>query len=194
MADSLCKAFTLIVLLSSISLSQKLTNFEIIDSLLNSIVDEISEKMNTESIVIQSNLNDKLVENRILNAFSKKFNIFLNDTNKTDIVRIDGFKSDISYKRESGGFLKSAKLRRDIEINLLCTLIYHGKLLTSDAFKRSFSDYITYTEIDKVEDEHFKFTQGEIVENKSDLKRLIEGLLIASSIGIAVYLLFVIRK
>jgi regulatory protein YycI of two-component signal transduction system YycFG len=76
MADSLCKAFTLIVLLSSISLSQKLTNFEIIDSLLNSIVDEISEKMNTESIVIQSNLNDKLVENRILNAFSKNLTFF----------------------------------------------------------------------------------------------------------------------
>ncbi len=193
MVDLFFKVFLLIILSSCFSLSQKLTNFEIIDSLLISIVNEISEKMDVESIGVQSNLADKLLENRILNAFSKKFKIFLNDTNKANIVRIDGFKNRISYKRESGGFLKSAKLRRDIEINLFCTLISNNSLLTSDVFKRTFSDYITYNEIGKVEDE-YKFTQGEVVESKSNFKGLIEGLLIVSSIGIAVYLLFVIRK
>ncbi len=170
-----------------------MTNFEIVDSLINSIADEISSQVNSEKIKVQSNLQDKLIENRILNSLLKRFVVFLDD-DVDDIVRLDAFQSKIYYIGEPRGFLKRSRLRREVEINLYCSIIKGGRLVWSDSLKRKFSDYINPDEVEKVEDKDFEFTRGEFVETSLSLRRILEGFLVASSIGIAIYLLFVLRK
>lgn len=49
-------------------------------------------------------------------------------------------------------------------------------------------------EIKNFEDKAFNFTQGEFAGGSLTLSKIIEGIVIISSIGIAVYLLFAVRK
>lgn len=193
MANFVSKLFCLCLLPFNFLFSQNLTNFEIVDSLINSIVDEISSQFNSEKIKVQSNLQDKLVENRILNSLLKKFVVFF-DEDVDDVVRLDAFQSKIFYIAEHTGFLKRSKLRREVEINLYCSVIKGGRLVWSDSLKRKFSDYVNPDEVEKLEDKDFKFTQGEFVERSSSLRKILEGFIVVSSIGIAIYLLFVLRK
>jgi len=195
MANFLRKLFCFTFLPFNFLISQKPTNFEIVDSLINSIVEQISSQIETEKVMIQSNLQDKLIENRILNAFLKKFVVFIDDSaDASGVVRLDAFKSKVYYIPESGGFLKRSKLKRSIEIELYCSAIKNGRLVFSDNFRREFSDYVSPDDIEDIEDENFKFTRGEFVGDDLSLRKIVEGFIVASSIGIAIYLLFVLRK
>lgn len=85
--------------------AQSRSNLDIIDSLINSIVDEISNQIKSEKIRVESNLQDKVIENRVLNSFLRKFTVFFYDSAAdVDIVRLDAFKSKINYIPESRGF------------------------------------------------------------------------------------------
>ncbi len=193
MANFVRKLFCLCLLPFNFLFSQNLTNFEIVDSLINSIVDEISSQFNSEKIKVESNLQDKLIENRILNSLLKRFVVFFDD-DVDDVVRLDAFQSKIYYIVEQTGFLKRSRLKREIEISLYCSVIKSGRLIWSDSLRRKFSDYIDPDEIEKIEDKNFKFTRGELIERSSSLRKFFEGFLVVSSIGVAIYLLFVLRK
>lgn len=173
--------------------SQNLTNFEIVDSLIDSIVDEISAQVNFERIKVQSNLQDKLIENRILNSFLKRYTVFL-DGEVEDIVRLDAFQSRIYYIAESRGFFKRSRLKREVEINLYCSVIKNGRLVWSDSLRRKFFDYISFGDIEKLEDKNLEFTHGEFIESNLSLRKIFEIFFVVSSVGIAIYLLFVLRK
>jgi hypothetical protein len=161
--------------------------------LINSIVDEISSQLNSEKIRLQSNLQDKLVENRILNSLLKRFIVFF-EGDVDDVIRLDAFQSEIYYIVERRGFLKGSKLRREVEISLYCSIIKSGRLIWSDSFRRRFSDYVNPDEVEKIEDKNLEFTRGKLIERSSGLRKFFEGFLVVSSIGIAIYLLFVLRK
>ncbi|MFN3134872.1 MAG: hypothetical protein ACK44H_04795 [Candidatus Kryptonium sp.] len=194
MVNLICKFFLFLVFVS-LTFAQSKSNFEIIDSLISSIVDDISSQIKSEKIRVESNLQDKVIENRILNSFLRKFAVFFYDSvADADIVRLDAFKSKINYVPESKGFFKSPVVKRNIEVSLYCSAIGNGELLFSRDFKRIYSDYVKADEIKNFEDKAFNFTQGEFAGGSLTLSKIIEGIVIVSSIGIAVYLLFAVRK
>lgn len=194
MADFFRKIFLFFVCMN-FSFAQSQTNFEIIDSLINSIADEISTYIKSEKIKIESNLQDKVVENRILSSLLKNFSLFFDDIpDDASVVRLDAFSSKINYIPQSKGLFKGLMIRRNIEVNLYCSAVENGKVLFSRDFKREYFDYIKPDEIQDLEDENFKFTHGKFVRENSIFDKIIEGLIIASSIGIAIYLLFAVRK
>jgi len=195
MVDLFPKLILIAVIPLNFLFSQTVTNFEIIDSLINSIISEISQEIKTNKIKVQSNLQDKLIENRILNALLKNFSVYLDTDDETkNLLRFDAFKSKISYVEEKSGFLKTSKLKRVVEVNLFYSLIENGSVKFSGDLKREFHDYINFDEIAKIEDRAFDFTKGEIIVRKFNLQKITELFLVASSIGIAIYLLFVVRK
>lgn len=188
------KTFLFFILLN-FSLARSQTNFEIIDSLINSIAAEISTYIKSDRVKIESSLQDKLIENRIFSSLLKKFSLFLDDViDDVSIVRLDAFISKIYYIPESRGLFRGFAVKRNIEINLYCSVIKNGEILLSRDFKREYSDYVKPDEIQNLEDDSLDFTRGKFVEKDSGWGKIIEGLLIASSVGIAVYLLFAVRK
>ncbi len=192
--DNYCfKFFLLFLAFINFTLAQTRTNFEIIDSLINSIVDDISSEIISEEIRIESNLQDKVIENRILNSFLRKFTVVYNDA-PAKVIRLDAFRSRINYVFASKVFFKSSVVKRNIEVNLYCSAVDDRRVLFSRDFKRVYSDYVKTDEIRTLEDKTFSFTQGEFVGGSSTLSKVIEGIVIISSVGIAIYLLFVIRK
>ncbi len=195
MVDLFPKLILIAVISFNFLFSQTVTNFEIIDSLINSIISEISQEIKTDKIKVQSNLQNKLIENRILNALLKNFSVYLDEGDETaNLLRFDAFKSKISYVEEKSGFFKTSKLKRAVDVNLYCTVIVDGKVKFSGDLKREFHDYINIDEIAKIEDKEIDFTKGELIARKFNLQKITELFLVASSIGIAIYLLFVVRK
>ncbi|CUS97070.1 hypothetical protein [Candidatus Chrysopegis kryptomonas] len=175
MVDLFPKLILIAVIPLNFLFSQTVTNFEIIDSLINSIISEISQEIKTNKIKVQSNLQDKLIENRILNALLKNFSVYLDTDDETkNLLRFDAFKSKISYVEEKSGFLKTSKLKRVVEVNLFYSLIENGSVKFSGDLKREFHDYINFDEIAKIEDRAFDFTKGEIIVRKFNLQKITE--------------------
>ncbi len=195
MADLFLKLIFITFIPLNFLISQTATNFEVIDNLIDSIISEISQEIKTEKIKVQSNLQNKLIENRILNTLSKKFYVYLNSDEETiTLLRFDAFKSKISYIEERSGFLSTSKFKRIIEVNLYYSLIEDGRVKFSGDLKREFHDSINSDAITKIEDKEIDFTKGEIIARRSAFKKIAESFLVAASIGIAIYLLFVVRK
>ncbi len=195
MADFISKFLCFIFLSFNLLVSQSLTNFEIVDSLINSIVSEISTQIKSDKIKFQSNLEDKLIENRILNRLIEGFTVFINDSvGDAYILRFDGFRSKIYYVFEPSGLFKKSRLKRNIEVDIYCSAVKEGKIVFSDNFKREFSDYVSPDDVKKIEDKSFKFTRGEFVGNAMRLRKIFEVFFVVSSVGVAIYLLFALRK
>lgn len=194
MVNPLCKFFLFFAFVS-LTFAQSRSNLEIIDSLISSIVDDISGQIKSEKIRVESNLQDRFIENRILSSFLRKFAVFFYDSvADADIVRLDAFKSKINYVPESKGFFKSSIVKRNIEVSLYCSAIGNGELIFSRDFKKTYSDYVKADEVKNFEDKTLNFTQGEFAGGSLTLSKVIEGIVVISSIGIAVYLLFAVRK
>ncbi|MCS7230034.1 MAG: hypothetical protein RMJ81_09575 [Candidatus Kryptonium sp.] len=192
MDDIFRKIFILSIFLN-FSFAQTQTNFEVIDSLLNSIVGEISEQIRSDKIKVETSLQNKVIENRILNSFSKRFALYINDDADAILVRLDAFKSRIKYAPVSRGLFRKFVNRR-VEINLYCSVIQDGKVLFSRDFKREHSDYVKDDAIQDLEDESFDFTRGEFIGNTLTIDKLLEVAVLVLSVGISIYLLFAVRK
>lgn len=193
MDDIFRKIFILSIFLN-FSFAQTQTNFEVIDSLINSIVAEISGQIKSDKIKVESSLQNKVVENRILSSFLKRFILYVNDdAADAVVVRLDAFKSKIRYAQVSKGLFKKSVDRR-IEVNLYCSVIENGKILFSRDFKREYSDYVKADAIRDLEDENFDFTRGEFTGNTLEIGKVLEGAILILSVGISIYLLFVVRK
>lgn len=186
----------LLIILTNFSLSQtRKTNLEVVEELINSVVDEISSYVNSKEIEVESKLENGFVENRFLNSLSQRYEVFFDDTSSNiNVLRLDAFKSKISYKIESRGLFKKHRVKRDVKITFYCSMIENNKLLFSRNFEREYSDYVSMPEIKDIEDSSFIFTRGEFIDQPLTLSKIFEGLIAVFSIGIAIYLLFAMRK
>lgn len=171
------------------------TNLEIQDSLAAEFAENIAELLNSEkisalAIEVKSHDAEWLVTQKLNNRFVKD-DIKLSDSagSKLTVIikRIAPVYKLIDDSKDSA----SRKIKLSMEFNLK----QNDRILHSDSFKKTYRDNVSRDKYQLLENNDYKFTQGDMpAEDLGFMEKYIEPVIVVSAAVLSVYLFFSIRS
>ncbi|PKL90027.1 MAG: hypothetical protein CVV23_01420 [Ignavibacteriae bacterium HGW-Ignavibacteriae-2] len=186
------------MLFNMVSVAQTKTNIEIINSLIDSSITDISKDFVFEDVVYYLQFNGapehSILKNQALYSLSKKVNVTDNKTKsiKSLFYTVKNI-STIYLDPYKDGLFGSYKMERQISL-LGNFLIYENDaVVKGDEFLKTYRDTIDYDRVKEYESISFSFTHGRIPDEPF-FASLLEPAIAVASIAATVILFFTVRS
>ncbi len=175
-----------------VAFGQTKTNLEIFRELLSESVNEAKPFFpNSESLEfsLKSFDGETILKQTLSENLSDKTLTFA-DSNQS--IKIEATRFSVTYKPVKSYFTKSKDCERIFNVELLFSLEKNG--FKTKLVKKSFNDFVTSNELEKIEDDLFGFTKAKRHSSTPVLRKYLDPILVGGATASAVILLFLIRK
>ncbi len=175
------------------------TNKEIVHNFLKEFSDTLSVRLDTSNhkniyLKIIPNLLSDFIESIVINKLSNKgFKFFLSNCDSCNTLQISVNHFKIEYKRVWSE-RPTNRIVRSVELDIITLLKNSDASVGSINFKKSFSDTLTFNDIDIVERDGTPFTAPRPKEPENFLKKYFEPIVVIGSTALAILLFFTIRS
>lgn len=171
---------------------QTKTNLEIFRELLAESVNEAKTFFpNSESLEFSiKTFEAETILKQALSEILEGKTLILSDSNAN--LKIEATRFSVNYKPVKSYFVKSKDCERVFNVELLFSSKKNG--FKTKLVKKSFNDFVTFNELEQIEDDLFNFTKAKRHSSTPVLRKYLDPILVGGATASAIILLFLIRK
>lgn len=167
------------------------TNLEIFRELLSESVNEAKPFLPNAGN-LEFSVNNFEGETILKQVLSENLNQKLTFTDSKESIKIEATRFSVTYKPVKSYFTKSKDCERIFNVELLLSSEKNG--FKTKLVKKSFNDFVTSDELEKIEDDLFGFTKAKRHSSTPILRKYLDPILVGGATASAIILLFLIRK